>query len=167
MDLIAEGFEVAFRIGNPRIESSNVLVSRNLRPYRLIACASPGYLDGRPALHHPADLSRHECMGYIGWDRLMHTEWSFTRDGKHCLAQIDGRFKINDLRAQVQAALNGFGIILGAEEMVSEHILQGRLVQVLPDYEASAPTLSLIYPVDRTQTAKLKTFVSHVMGALG
>lgn len=97
----------------------------------------------------------------------MHTEWSFTRDGKHCLVQIDGRLKINDLRAQVQAALDGFGIILGPEEMVGEHILQGRLEQVLPDYEASAPALSLIYPADRTQTAKLKTFVSHVMGVLG
>lgn len=167
VDLISEGFEVAFRIGDPRIDSSSVLVSRKLKPYRLIVCASPGYLEGRPALRHPDDLSQHECLGYIGWDRLMHTEWSFTRDEKHCLVQIDGRLKINDLRAQVQAALDGFGIILGAEEMVGEHILQGRLEQVLPDYEASAPALSLIYPADRTQTAKLKTFVSHVMGILG
>jgi DNA-binding transcriptional LysR family regulator len=165
VDLIAEGFEAAFRIGDTRLDSSNVLVSRKLKPYRLIACASPEYLKGGPALLHPADLSRHQCLGYIFWDRMAHSEWSFIRDGKSYSAHINSRLKVNDTKAHVQAALDGFGIIIGAEDMVGEHIQEGRLVRVLPDYEAPAPALSLIYPADRTQTAKLKTFVSHVTEA--
>lgn len=167
VDLIAEGFEVAFRIGDTRLDSSNALVSRTLKPYRLVACASPHYLQGRPALLHPAELSEHVCLGYIFWDRMALTQWSFTRDGKSYTAEINSRLKVNDMKAHVQAALDGFGIIMGAEDMVAEHIQAGRLLRVLPDYELPARALSLIYPADRTQTAKLKTFVSHVMEALG
>ncbi|MFM0757374.1 LysR family transcriptional regulator [Paraburkholderia strydomiana] len=167
VNLIEEGFEIAFRIGNTRLESSNTLVCRRLKPYSFIACASPDYLKGRTALTHPDDLSQHECLGYVFWDRLTDTEWTFARDGKSYSTKINSRLKINDTKAQVRAALDGFGIIISAEDMVGDHIREGRLVRVLPDYNAPSRALSLIYPVDRTQTAKLKTFVSHAMDALG
>jgi DNA-binding transcriptional LysR family regulator len=167
VNLIEEGFEIAFRIGDTRLESSNTLVCRALKPYSFIACVSPDYLEDRTAPTHPDDLSEHECLGYVFWDRMTDTEWTFTRDGKSYSAKINSRLKINDTKAQVRAALGGFGIIMSAEDMVGDHIREGRLVRVLPDYDAPSRALSLIYPADRTQTAKLKSFVSHAMDALG
>jgi DNA-binding transcriptional LysR family regulator len=167
VNVIEEGFEAAFRIGDTRLESSSTLVSRTLKPYRFVACASPEYLNARAAIAHPEDLSMHECLGYVFWDRMTDTEWTFIRNGKSYSAKINSRLKVNDTKAQVRAALGGFGIIMSAEDMVGDHIREGRLVRVLPDYDAPSRALSFIYPADRTQTAKLKTFVSHTMDALG
>jgi DNA-binding transcriptional LysR family regulator len=43
----------------------------------------------------------------------------------------------------------------------------GRLVQVLPDYDAPSRPVHLIYHPDRRQTPKLKSFIAAVVSELG
>lgn len=167
VNVIEEGFEVAFRIGDTRLDASRNLIVRTLKPYRFVACAAPSYLASRGVPSVPADLAEHECLGYVFWDRMTDTEWTFTQDGKAYAATINSRLKVNDTKAQVRAAIGGFGIIMSAEDMVGDHLREGRLIRVLPAYEAPSRALSLIYPADRTQTAKLKSFVAHALAALG
>ncbi|MGH8409080.1 MAG: LysR family transcriptional regulator, partial [Pseudomonas sp.] len=66
VDLVEEGYEVAFRIG-PLANSS--LTARPLQPYRLVVCAAPKYLAERGTPLTPADLEHHECLGYAYWSR--------------------------------------------------------------------------------------------------
>src|SRR5260370_6768318 len=58
-DLVAEGFDIAVRFGEP---PSSSLVARKLLDTRLVTGATPDYLDrhGRPA--KPADLSIQMCI---------------------------------------------------------------------------------------------------------
>lgn len=64
VDLMAEGFDAALRIGNL---GDADLVAKALRPYRMVICAAPGYLDrhGRPAV--PADLAGHRLLAHSTW----------------------------------------------------------------------------------------------------
>lgn len=64
IDLIEEGFEVAFRIG-PLTDSS--MTACAIAPFRLVACASPAYLRERGVPTTPADLSGHDCLRYAHW----------------------------------------------------------------------------------------------------
>jgi len=63
VDLVEEGFEAVFRTG-PLADSS--LAARTLRPFRLLACASPGYLRERGTPSRLEDLGAHECLGFVG-----------------------------------------------------------------------------------------------------
>ena len=60
-DMVADGFDVAIRFGEP--EPSALIVRRLLRT-RVLTCASPAYLKrhGRPRLPQELDTKKHECL---------------------------------------------------------------------------------------------------------
>lgn len=161
VNLTEEGFEAVFRVGDPDVNMSSSLVMRPLSPYQLILCASPAYLTRYGEPRSPAELATHECVGYVSWDRIAKSEWRFARNGKTFPVEVRSRLMLNDTRAQINAAIGGFGIILQAEDMLQSHIRSGELVQILEDYSGPSMPLNLIYPADRRQTAKLKTFIAE------
>ena len=56
VDLIEEGVDVAFRVGEL---SDSSLIVRTLAPYRLRLCAAQSYLDSHRPITHPNDLTSH------------------------------------------------------------------------------------------------------------
>ncbi len=163
VDLVEESFEAAFRIG-PLAPCG--LIARALVPFRTVACASPAYLRDRGAPTTPADLSRHECLGYARRESELIV-WPFARDGRAVEVEIRSRLQVNNARALVTAAFEGFGIALVAEDMVREPLRDGRLVAVLPDYVAPSRPMHLIYLADRRQTPKLRSFIDATLAEFG
>src|SRR4051812_26198796 len=106
VDLVEEGFEAVFRTG-PLADSS--LAARALRPFRLLACASPAYLSERGTPRHLEDLKSHECLGFVG-SRSPSTDWTFLRDGRQIAVPTSGRLQANNANALLAAALEGLGI---------------------------------------------------------
>lgn len=164
VDLVEDEFEAVFRIG-PLANSS--LVARELAPFRLVVCASPDYLRDRGAPMTPADLETHECLVYATASGPTLSDWRFVRDGENHHVAVKHRLRVNDAKALLVAALNGFGIAFIAADLAAEGLRSGRLVRVLPGYEAPPRPISLIYHPDRRQTPKLKSFISLVVGELG
>ncbi|WLH49272.1 LysR family transcriptional regulator [Pseudomonas tolaasii] len=167
VDLIAEGVEAAFRIGEPGLADSTSLVVRPLRPYQLLVCAAPSYLQahGTPLL--PGDLANHSCLGYVFADRVINKEWVFTRQGKNYPVQVGSRLRVNSAEAQLKAAISGFGIVMAALDLLAPALASGQLVRVLPQYEGPSKPMSLIYPADRQRTAKLRSFIDESIAAFG
>ncbi|MFJ2985254.1 MULTISPECIES: LysR family transcriptional regulator [unclassified Pseudomonas] len=159
VDLIAEGIEVAFRIGEPKVDTSSSLVMRSLNPYRLIACAAPAYLRANGTPQTPADLAEHVCLGYVFWERVMDKQWIFTRDGVAYPVSVGSRLRVNDAGAQLNAALCGFGILLAAEDLIAPSLASGALVPVLPGFDGPSKPMSLLYPADRLRTLKVRRFI--------
>jgi DNA-binding transcriptional LysR family regulator len=162
VDLIEEGFEVAFRIG-PLPDSR--LKARALAPYRLVACASPQYLEEHGVPQHPADLAQHECLGYAYWSRPVEREWRFTRQGEAHIASVHSRLNINDAKALWSAAIDGFGIVLGPEIALQECLANGSLIRVMPDYEGPSRAMHLLFSPDKRQTPKLRSFIDFAVAA--
>lgn len=164
VDLIEEGFEAAIRIG-PLADSS--LLARTLAPYRLIACAAPAYLArcGTPAT--PQDLAAHDCLGFAYAVKPPVTQWPFMSGDSVHIAQVHNRFQVNDSRAQLAAAREGIGIIMGAEIMLAQDLASGSLVRLLPGYEAPTLPVHILFPGDRRLTPKLRSFIDLVTSTLG
>jgi DNA-binding transcriptional LysR family regulator len=163
VDLVEEGFEAVFRTG-PLEDSS--LAARALRPFRLIACASPGYLSERGTPHHLEDLQAHECLGFVG-SRSPSTDWTFLRDGREMAIRTSGRLHANNANALLAAALEGFGIAFIAEDLARSALAAGQLVQVLRAFETLSRPMHLLFQADRRQTTKLRSFIDLVVQEIG
>jgi DNA-binding transcriptional LysR family regulator len=159
IDLVDEGFEVAFRVGV--LPDSN-LVARPLAPYRLVICASPAYLAEHGEPRKPQDLLRHNCMSFERWGAPRH--WSFA-NGEN--VEVSGNFRTDSGESLRFAARHGLGIIQQPGVLVDEDIGQGTLVRILADYDVPPIPIHLVYLPDRRPTPKLRTFIDFVLERLG
>ncbi len=156
VDLVEEGFEVAFRIGE--LEGSG-LIARSLPPYRLEAGASPAYLARRGVPVEPADLVAHDCLAYAYRSRPLDRRWVFERDGRTHTVDVRCRFQANDGTALVSAAIDGAGIVLAAGDVLRDALDDGRLVSVLTRYRPPSRPMHLLWSPDQRQTPKLRSFI--------
>lgn len=164
VDVVGEGYDAVIRLG-PLKDSG--LISRQLTPYRLIACASPGYLAAHGTPRTPADLSAHECLGFVFASGQLLSEWRFAKGGQIHEVQVRSRFQVNDARVLREAALEGRGIILQANLIVADDLAAGRLLQVLPEYETLVRSLHILYAAMRAPTRTLRSFIDHVVARFG
>jgi|GEM_PF-3624918 len=137
VDLAHQGFEAAIRIGESSGSDSPDLVSRELRRYQLVPCASPGYIQENGVPKTPQDLVGHTCLTYLFSDRTHQHEWVFTQGATTIPVQLKSRIRINDMRALINAAINGQGIVLAAEETLVDALRRGDLVRVLSEYQGA------------------------------
>lgn len=163
VDLVEEGFEAAFRVGP--LEDSG-LIARKLKPYRLAVAASPAYLRRRGIPREPAELTQHDCLVYAHRSQKPDLSWKFQGNGQIHTVEVNCKFKSNDVTALLSAATQGAGVVVAAEDALSELIASGRLVQVLPGYEPPSRAMHLLFAPDRHQTPKLRAFIDAVAEAM-
>jgi len=63
--------------------------------------------------------------------------------------------------------VEGYGITLGPEGVLSGEIAAGRLVRVLPDYEGPSRPMHVLYPAGRRPTVKVKSFIDAIVDEFG
>lgn len=162
VDLIDEGFDVAFRTGD--LPDSG-LMARRLAPHRLALCAAPVYLKASGLPRTPEDLQRHECLVFS--HTAMRTQWSFTGPNGPVTIPITGRFSTDSGEALRAAAIEGVGVILQPLELLAEDIQMGRLTRLLPKYEPTPRPLHALYAPDRRMTPKLRSFLDFAATQFG
>ena len=115
VDVVAEGYDAAIRIGD--LEDTSI-VARRLRSFRLVACASPSYIKQRGLPNVPSDLLEHECLIYNYWYKPPLSEWTFQLNGIEESVVVPGRMQVNDGRSVIEAAIAGYGIVLQDPEIL-------------------------------------------------
>ncbi|ANH67394.1 LysR family transcriptional regulator [Mitsuaria sp. 7] len=163
VDLVEEGFEAVFRIG--RLADSS-MTARALRPFRVVACASPAYLRERGAPADPSELHAHQCLVYAG-TRAGASDWRFVREGRPVEVKVRGQLQVNNATALLSGALAGFGIAFIAEDLARAPLASGQLMRVLPDFDTPSRPMHLLYHADRRLTTKLRSFIDVIVHELG
>jgi DNA-binding transcriptional LysR family regulator len=160
VDFPSSHFDAAIRSGVP-VDAP--FVARTLATGRMVACASPSYLEERGRPRRPAELSRHECLNFGAFAATR--EWRFVRRGRS--ERIDARIRgsFNNSASLLAAALAGAGVIRLPEFVVAELIRQGQLESLLDDYSDETFTVSLIYRTG-APAARLRVFVDAVLDDL-
>jgi DNA-binding transcriptional LysR family regulator len=162
VDLAEEGFDVAIRSGPMKDDG---LVARPLRRSRMVAAASPAYLEqaGTPA--HPAELGRHNCLAFTTWGP--GHSWRFSRAGETVLVPVQGSMTCNSGQALLVAALAGIGVIVQSDDLLEPVIEAGELVRLLPDWSLPTRQVHVVRRHEPRPSAKLRSFVDFIVAHLG
>ncbi len=162
VDLVDEGYDVAFRLGKL---SDSSLIARPLAPFQLMLCATPAYLAGHAPITSPWDLQQHDCLGFT--HNELRTHWSFDGPDGRIVVPVSSRLMVDHGEPLLFAGLSGLGVLLQPLELVREALADGRLQQVLPDYKVPTRPLHMLYAPDRRVTPKLRSFLDFVIDAFG
>ena len=129
VNLIEEGVDLSIRITR-RLEAGDV--ARKIGRGRMLALASPKYLDlhGRP--QHPAELAHHECLGYTLAGS--HQSWSFLMNGVLENFTIRSRLNANNGDVLTEAAAQGLGITCQPDFIAEAALADGRVEEILTAY---------------------------------
>jgi len=162
VDLVDEGYDVVFRIGTL---SDSGLIARPLAPYRLTLCAAPSYLAEHPPLNSPRDLQVHACLGFTHTE--LRTHWTFDGPEGRVVVPVSSRLMVDHGEPLLCAALAGLGILLQPVELVREALIEGTLIELLPEYKVPTRPMHLLYAPDRRVTPKLRSFIEFSLDAFG
>ena len=164
VDLVKDDFDIVFRIGEL---SNSSYIARKLNCYKLIFAASPTYLakNGIPAT--PNDIKKHQCLiyQYVNPTKKDYL-WPFSINGKVINIPISGSLKSNDTLALANAAVEGLGITMLPQSMLSELIRQNKLFPILQDFLPPAREVHLLYKSDKQQLPKLKMFIEFITDSM-
>ncbi|WP_180900292.1 LysR family transcriptional regulator [Martelella soudanensis] len=161
VDLVEEGFDVAFRIGTM---SDNSMIARPLTPYRMVICAAPGYLADKGTPSHPSELDGHEAIAFTPSAR---SPWRFTRGEEDVRVTPTRMITVNSGQAVRVAACAGLGIIMQPEILLKRDIEAGFLARLFPDWGLGERPMWLLYYRDRRMTPRLRSFISFAVATFG
>ncbi|MBL4739467.1 MAG: LysR family transcriptional regulator [Sneathiella sp.] len=164
VDLVGEGFDLAVRMG--RLEDST-LRARKIGEARRFLCASPRYLGRAGTPGRPEDLASHSCL--IFRTHPGYNVWRFKAGDRTVDVRASGSFSANSGTALINAARDGMGLVLVPEWLVGPSLVNGELVEVMPNHP-SVPERTPLYAVHPYQSfvpPKVKTFVEFLAKRYG
>ncbi len=162
VDVVSSGYDAGVRFGE-RLEAD--MVSLPIGPYmRSVVVASPGFFERHSVPRKPEDLHGLPCIRHRFPSGNFY-RWEFERGAMQLEIEVDGPLTLGDVGLMVGPALQGVGLAYVFEDMVAEHIAEGRLVQVLEDWCPFYPGLHLYYPSRRQVPAVLKAFIEFARAA--
>lgn len=157
VDLTAEGFDLAIRLGE---FADSGLVARKLRDESLCLVASPAYLRraGTPRLL--ADLQAHACLPFILPRTGRIAPWVFRDGDKDIEWTATPTVEVSDdVLGVVSLAVAGMGICQSYDFIVQDHLAAGRLAEVLPQLRGRTRPFSVVYAPHRRQSAATRAMI--------
>jgi DNA-binding transcriptional LysR family regulator len=165
VDVVAEGFDCVLRVG-ARVDSS--LIARPVGQYRIVNCASRGYVEqyGKPKTL--ADLARHRIVYYSAKFGQPPTGFEYVdpKTGEECEVTMGGVLTVNSVASYIGAAQAGFGIVQVPEVGVSDRLLSGEFVEVLSEWRPAPLPVTLLYPHRRNLPARVRVFMDWMVTLL-
>lgn len=158
-DILAEGVDVAIRIGMPR---EPYLFARKLITAQRGLYASPDYLAGSGMPATPQDLRRHRCLSVSSGDP---EPWVLHRGDRTEEIAVQGPVQVNAPGMVLRLAAAGLGIAAADEIMASGLLATGQLTPVLPDWSIRPVAVYAVTPT-KAHPAKTRLFLDFVQAAL-
>src|SRR6266851_2628572 len=153
VDHIAEGIDLAFRVGTLR-ESS--LVARKILTFRNQLVASPAYLERVKAPRSPRDLVDHKLLAFSRSPNKSWTFWHQNGKDQETLS-FEPYLAMNDYTGLATASLTGVGI--GDLPPVQPDLIRdGRLVEVMPEWHFPTFDLSVVHLGNRQISRPVRLF---------
>jgi DNA-binding transcriptional LysR family regulator len=162
VDLVEEGFDVAFRVG--ALPDSS-LIAHRIAPADMAYVASPAYLRraGRPRT--PEQLATHACIALAPEGTT--ARWAFLEGDAVRWVPIRPRIRVNALALARSSVLDGLGIANLPRFACARALEKGKLVQLFESRTAAFGAIHLVHPSKRLVPARVQAFVAIALEELG
>lgn len=158
VDLIAEGFDCAIRVGY--LPDSN-LIARCIGPIEGKLVASPNYISANGAPERPEEIIIHQAL-------MQGTEaWQFVDGDKVISVRPQGRFKADNGVALVAAAVAGLGIAYLPNCLTHDSMVSGALVPIMEQYPPPAAGAYMIWPAGQNPVQKIRVLTELLIEYFG
>jgi DNA-binding transcriptional LysR family regulator len=164
VDLVGEGFDVGFRVGEPK--ESN-LISKHIARNRLLIVAAPTFIE---KYGKPNTIPKLESLPAVVYSTpgLIIDSFKFIDDkGIKSFIQLNSAYKVNEVEMLINTALAGEMFTVTTAQMIENEVLEGKLVPImthinLTDYG----TFYAVYP-HRNSPLKTKLFIKILKEIIG
>ena len=157
VDLVAEGYDLALRIGYMQDSS---LVARKISSSPMHFVASPSYLEARGTPLTPDDLEYHQGLLYKS--SLNQVHWLSTKANQIQRYKIQSKVVSNNGMALLEMTKAGLGISNSPNFFVKDALASGELVEILSEYKQKPLDIYVVYPNRRHLPAKVRAFIEFL-----
>ena len=157
VDLVAEGYDLALRIGYMQDSS---LVARKISSSPMHFVASPSYLESRGTPLTPDDLEYHQGLLYKS--SLNQVHWQSTKANQIQRYKIQSKVVSNNGMALLEMTKAGLGISNSQSFFVKDALASGELVEILSEYKQKPLDIYVVYPNRRHLPAKVRAFIEFL-----
>src|SRR5205823_5148470 len=137
------------------------MVAYPVAPNARFLCASPDYLASRPPPLKPDDLAQHDCI-VLRENQEDVTLWRLRRNRKELAVRVPPVLASNDGDVVKQWALMGKGIMLRSEWDVADHLREGRLVRVMPEWKLPDADVVALLDQRAGMSARVRLFLAFL-----
>ncbi len=159
-DIVAGRFDAGVRLGE-RLDRDMVAVKLG-EELRMVAVASPAYLERHGEPRTPRDLLRHRCINWRSPSTGLLYPWEFERRGRAFELVVAGPLIVNEGEMARLAAEEGVGIAYLTSREVQSGLDEGTLRSVLDAWSPSFEGFHLYYPDRRHVSPALRLLLDFL-----
>lgn len=160
VDAAADGFDAVIRHG---YIADTRLVAKRLSTSRRLLLASPEYLARNGIPSSIDELSQHTGILYAGRE----SDWRFAKAGGWTVVRSRAILRVNNGIMMRDAAVAGLGMTLLPSFFVNAELRAGSLVVIDVGAEAEGAELHIVYPRERSTSAKLVALTEFLRECFG
>lgn len=162
VDLVAENFDVAIRMGPLRDDAT--LAARKVATFSGSLYAAPAYVARRGMPPEPEALMEHDTLRVLGrgGDAM---PWSLRRDASSWDGSPPSRAVANSPELLLRMARDGAGIAIVNDHFALPYLERGELVEVLPDWHTPPVDAWAVFPGRRLMPARTRVFLDDLEAA--
>ena len=164
VDMVGEGYDIGFRTGEPEDSS---LIARKIARNRLLIVASPDYLARHGEPRTVAELEQLPAVVYSAPGLLIDKIKYVDDAGAEQWLRLNAAYKVNELGMLVNAASEGNMLSVVTAQMITDEILDGRLVPIMTHLNlADYGSFYAVYP-HRQPPLKTRLFLDTLKVIVG
>jgi DNA-binding transcriptional LysR family regulator len=156
VDLVAENFDVALRMGDLRDDAS--LAARKIAVFSGSLYAAPAYVQQRGAPAHPDDLALHATLHILGRTGEA-VGWTLVRGDDRWQGTLRSRATANSPELLMRMAIDGAGIAVVNDHFALPYLRRAEIVPVLPEWHLPPVTAWAVFPGRRLMPARTRVFI--------
>ena len=156
VDPVAGGFDAAIHFGE--YIAQDMVAVRVSPDIRHAIVAAPSYFESHPRPTSPRDLLNHSCINFRHRGESIY-KWELDKGDESVAIAVSGSLVLDDEDLVMQAALDGAGLALVADNRATPHLAGGALIRVMEDWTPPFPGFFLYYPHRKQQPAALAAVI--------
>ncbi|GLS92209.1 LysR family transcriptional regulator [Psychromonas marina] len=164
VDLVGEGFDIGFRIGEPK--ESN-LIFKQIAKNRLLIVAAPAFIEKYGSPNTVPKLERLPAVVYSAQGLLIDKVKYRDNSGDEAVIQLNAAYKVNEVEMLINTAIAGEMFTVTTAQMIENEVLEGKLIPIMTHINLfDYGTFYAVYP-HREAPLKTRLFIETLQQVVG